>query len=394
MFGWARDSLVAERVSDAIQETLRESLGAGGHVTPARLGKVRMACTRATSRVVGADLLGKRRISLWFLGQQIDVACNSSTEEIELRLAAILKEDAISKGQLPSFLLESDLGSPGCERYTFDSIDPEVLAKFHLCRTKTSRLWKQYKGGDEIELMVKLLQTKANFVTSIDQTAVLEITWISAMVDRSGEAELQKAVLNLLPTGSSVQEQYPSLTGILQGLEALETRPLFKLAQKAVQGSVRAIGDVLKALDQGRAPALNVRAVSSFHAACFARCEHLLWVDVVGKQAGTTRRLSGRDAFHHILSELKRKSNEEITLEALNKLMAFKWMATQQEAEYLDDALASALKGAQGGGQSAGGGKGASASSKRGQASGSKGGAAKKQRQKAVDAHVASLFAM
>jgi uncharacterized protein YyaL (SSP411 family) len=207
-------------------------------------------------------------VAIKYLGSQVLVHAGSAAEECELRLAAFLKEAAISKGLLPSFLLESDLGHPDKASEAVGSVEPEVVSRSLLARTKINKIWDSYSGSDSCVLK-KLLSTKAQFVTSIDSTATLEVAWLTAMVDTSGEQMLQSAILQLFP--EKMQEVRPSIKGIVQAVESITTKPLYRMSTKALQGAVSAVLDILRALHSGRCPVIDLKKVSSWMAAVVSR---------------------------------------------------------------------------------------------------------------------------
>ena len=95
------------------------------------------------------------------------VPAGSAAEEVELRLSSWVKQAAVAKGLLPSFLLESDLGKPCKACDEVGSVEPEVVSQSLLARQKINKIFDSYAVSDSCTLR-KLLATKSAFVTSIE----------------------------------------------------------------------------------------------------------------------------------------------------------------------------------------------------------------------------------
>lgn len=240
----------ARATSDLIDQALVTLFAGKDKLTKAALAKHK-ASVEASLKPSGISLhtAGKaREVTLKYKGVDFLVQITSFLEEYELKLWAILKGAAVSKGYVESLFCEADLTEGSAPKIGGD-IDKDLLKAVILARDEAKNFVENIATATAAEVKAALTQ-QHRVLSALDPTWKVEMNFWLAQCGITGEERLKQNVLKLMPTAALEV----SLGECASGIRKLVESRLYQFVGPGAQSEVSTVQTWVKTMEQGRSP--------------------------------------------------------------------------------------------------------------------------------------------
>lgn len=188
------------------------------------------------------QLNSKRLIKVDFCQQLVEVQVNSVSWEVELRLMAFLKTQAIFNRhiipmEMEQWVLEDKMEKPN---YTFFKNIGTILDGAVACRAAVSNILEEV-ACQSVDSVLEVLEGQVDMLLTMDRSWTLEASFLKAHLSELVTEKCQEMILARLPQADFEQSQEE----VLKELNALQDLKLFKVGGVCITDSLNAITTVI-----------------------------------------------------------------------------------------------------------------------------------------------------
>ena len=250
MFGFTIPLLRAAAVKKVMVDELHKLDGM--ELTVDRIAAARTEVTKLLKGVPGlATLPALRKITVFYRDVEIVVPVQSVTEDLQIRIAAIVKTKARDQDLLPALFMEDVLVARN-RVIEGGQVSAELLAESKVARATANQMLgsENWLHGEAVQ---SLLDKKGTTLVALDRTFAIERCFILAMLGAAGEKRLLQELLAILP--SSVRDI--SLKDCASKVATLTGTDLFRFCSRSAQGGVKATHSLLQNMVLGFPPSFG-----------------------------------------------------------------------------------------------------------------------------------------
>lgn len=332
MFGFALPmlrSLKVKRVMDNVLEPLQNKELSGSVVEQAR-AKV----MDELSAVPGLQTLPSLRdVRLAYRGVVVVVSVQSITEELNIRLACLIKSRARELNILEPIFMEDALVARGRPLPT-EKVCAGLIAESKLARATANQMlatetWSQ---GEAVK---ELLGRKLPTLLAIDRTFVIEHSFIIGMMGDAGEVRLMEELSLCLPDESRAM----TLRASSSKIDELTKTDLFKFCSRSAQGGITASAGILSNMVLGFPPQFTL-SCSLMMMRLRERLPFFVRCMVPGKgENEPEQELVGKAALDMKLAALRAKATEGVCvrLDVLEEFNVFAFLMNNDDQKFVQN---------------------------------------------------------
>jgi hypothetical protein len=343
LFGFAYDSILAEKVAKVIQ----------GHLAALDRHKVDGPAVEASTVAIktgiaaihNVSMLPERRvISLGYRGVQLKVEVSTVHDEVKYRLMAYLKGRAVQGDQLVPLFCENVLvGTVVANPHEFD----KLLVKEAEVARKVANDMVQGDVQSCGNFLREMLLQKQVLLMSMDPTFNIEIAFFIAMSGTGGEQRLEQEVLLCLP---SLANPFTVTTSV-QKLTSLADGQLYRFTSRSAQGAFGVVRELMAAMEAGRSPNVGACQGTPFLRQVAQLLPYFCKETVAAGSADAAKVLWGADAISHkftVVSALV-AGDGKYDFDTLAPFHIFSWLMTSGQLEKVNVWTSSLLNSLEGG---------------------------------------------
>ena len=343
MFSFSEGVLAASGYSDLVDTELAKLSVA---IQKKNIDKFRKACSAAATQYMQqgkGTKQGKKQMKVQFAGFELDMLATDAQHEWQLKLAGLLKTEALkSKGLQPliyeEWILGDCLGSG-------QVVPAEELGE----NIKARQLVKEILQDDTITTfadMQALISKNANSIMTVDRTFAVELKYLD-LAPQALEDAIKKNLMKILPSASQVV----SFTQALLRLEALKASTMCRRASRASMGQVEAFLEIVSNMQRGVAPDPEQAGESKFYNQILSQLAWFCQYTPAGAHGNEdiAKVIRGPEALaRHYADTVKWLSTgsgaTQVVLGDLEVFQVYKWLLTDEEQKQLAAWVSNALK--------------------------------------------------
>ena len=250
VFGFTIPLLRGAAVKKVMTDELLKLTGV--ELTVDRVAAARAEVTKLLKGVPGlATLPALREITVSYRGVDIAVPVQSVTEELQIRLAAVVKTRARDQDLLPALFMEDSLVARN-RVPELGKVQPELLAEAKVARATANQMLgsENWLHGEAVQ---SLLDKKGSTLIALDRTFAIERCFILAMLGEAGEKRLLEELVEILPS----ELRAISLKDSASKVATLMGTDLFRFCSRSAQGGVKATHHLLQNMVLGFPPSFG-----------------------------------------------------------------------------------------------------------------------------------------
>ena len=249
MFGFAVEEILGALVKKEVQQFIDELLA---------LDEITTEIVKTTRKELLKDLMNRegmaylsahREIEISYRGVALAMLVSSLSDEVDMRLAAALRAEALRLGMLPGLACELELieyVSPITKDIKIDALllaDNKAMMETAISSLKALDITEGSK-------VVEHLNKDELKYRQVDERFDIECAFFRAILGEGGEKMLESKILAILPT----ETRRVTETAALQRLRILQTSELYKFTGTVSQGSATMVADMIKNMLEGQSP--------------------------------------------------------------------------------------------------------------------------------------------
>ena len=285
----------------------------------------------------GKFLKEKREILVPFVGTTLEFVVQDPSSEVELRVQAALRSQALgTRGGIP--LLEHEQWC--APEYARDSVECTVdscLLAENLAARKCLSEMLQKEHGACLEDLKRCLRKNYSMLVALDRSFKLECEFLWQKGDEMMSQAVDKHITGSLPSNSAKMTLAQSM-GIL---ENLHDNRLFQFAPREAQNRMEAVMEVLRNMAKGISPSSVPDQSSVFWKRVWASLPLYLRTSAPNSSgssgsAGPAQELVGRKALTAELEAFTKRfaqKDHDVKLHELERLQPYKWLMAHDEAQ-------------------------------------------------------------
>lgn len=309
----------------------------------------RKIMARRVTELVG---MGHKRFELvqtnvQFFGELIQVTLETPDDEVEYRIAAIIKSCAINSGQLAMLPWEEALFKTGemSKVPMHLKVAEPLLFKYKMARQAMLDYLDQDDAHGSIQDMIVSVVGKTMQLQKIDRTVVCDVAFLETRGLALLREQIQQAVLQALPSEEKCEVD---IDAVLETLSALKASRKVAVSNSSIQSDVTCVHGVVSDLKRKYAGAHRQEDKhSAFFTLALKRCEWFYSVKydepctackdgqfVKGAQRKTLRGGAAlRFLFDHVKSNVTDKGTDPIDMEDMRPLKLYSWAFSKDESQ-------------------------------------------------------------
>lgn len=271
-------------------------------------------------------------VKMVYRGVEISISCRCLQEVVTLRVACVLKSEAVRTEELPSLwcedeLVEAEEGHTDTEKK--HEVAKELLAPWILARKAAASAIKGDVSGEQIKAT---LLSKQQVLVSLDPSWKVEHSFFLGMVGGCGEAQIKRYTLRCLPTAEG---ETMTVEQSLEHLGELERTQLYTFAPQGGGGQIyhTKIKELVTNIKQGRAPKFAGAAEAMTEVKALLANFCTFEEPGSAKQVGQSYR--GKEALKRHLARISKRcaEGESLSLADVAPLVVFAWLLTGDDAK-------------------------------------------------------------
>lgn len=184
-----------------------------------------------------------------YRGLELHLTVEHSSDEIEIRVAALCKERGIALKKLPELFVEDVFPAPAASILTTD----DACFARYVCAREMANAENELVKPHTGELTKAMLQDKKWKYIQADDTFVIELGIVDAIVSGMGAERLKKDVLATLPSEAGLRP----FDDVLAAIEVLQESKMYKLVARDVQNQIKTLIGAIAQLKAGVPPELD-----------------------------------------------------------------------------------------------------------------------------------------
>jgi hypothetical protein len=352
MFGFALYEHQVLRCSKIIEAEVL--ILAGGQVTQAAIDQVQVRVVKKMEELPGHEKLNVVRVvGVAYRGTVVKVQVDTLRQEIEFKIAAFLKTQALSiKGaggisKLTPLFCEMALAvvlPPFAH-----GIDNKLVERFNLARTTANGMLAVIDHSNGLYVK-NALDTKLDVLTQIDSTFVIEAAWFLHMHTAGGQALLEVKLLQPLPNAPGVHDPKQAYNA----LQLVKQSQLYTFVAPQHQGAFNVGMEMVKAIASDRLPSTKVTEQHENLQVVLDRMAFYVHLALPAGSKSKVASLHGKEALSQKLQtiSLETGAGESVSNERLKEFHTFNWLLTAEERATHNQLVKDAFHGTKGGAKS------------------------------------------
>lgn len=346
MFAEHMKQFAAKDFSEQIQGIVHKTCSNEAEINDEAIETYKSECkTVVQSNANTKTLQGKRSIDIEFFGCTLSMVVSSLTEEVDMRLAAAIKNIAIGRpGGLEALSYEKWI-KPLTKVKTL-SIPKSLIEGPEAAR----RLVSEIIADDRIASFAEVEQTikaQSSSALVLDPTFRLELSFLSQAERLIGEC-VQRAILERLP-GTSPEASPTTMEHTSVRLAELQKSDMVRRSSCSAIGQLESVQLVIDNMMRGISPEVNANA-SSFFVSVLDRCARFFEFD----NGKTT--IKGKEGIQEYSKTLEAKfaQGTVVSVPEIERLRPFWWLLSKDQVVQIESMLDRAIKSASEQGRSSG----------------------------------------
>ena len=317
MFDFALLQALCSKVSRSIQSSV-DSLLRDGDVDEKAIEQTKQSCATAFSTLALEKVPAKREISLCYRKLNLKIIVTSVAHEVELRIAATLKERAVDHGLLPPLWVEKEVSAATVVAAGAKlDIPDRMLRSWMAAREMCDSIGRKAPH----EQITSFLNAKKLQLQQLDASFDVEVGFWTSFKSASAEQACLAKLLACLPDAAAAA----TADRCQQQLRDLAKTPLCTFCGKGMESIVKEADEMLSAILSGIPPSWDERAISnaSFKAV----------IDKLGNLCafGQLRGGAAAKAKYDEVSKMSAEKWKSATLKDLETLLVYGWLLTKEQ---------------------------------------------------------------
>ena len=328
LFGFVLTLVSSEAVSDIMDTALLALTPSSA--TKAMVAGIKDAIADEMEEYLDAQPLPKIRTAVVeFMGEDLNLKVTSAEFELELRIAAKIKDSGLCNGRsgLARLPHENWLLPPvvADEAWTTDEF---LTSPFKAARRFAEDIFRTREVCCIADIR-KLLGASSSELVRLDPTFVLELGFIEDKLMAQLAVHIEGSILACLPDvdhALSLQECDDKLQELM-GTEA------FRCAERSSQSQVEALREAITALRKSLPPSYELWSNDPFFTQALQRMQYFCRVPINEYDNTTGKEVVGKDAVRMKLAYVKKHVDEPETVSysSFDDFFKFPWLITAGE---------------------------------------------------------------
>ncbi len=269
----------------------------------------------------------KRQIEVEHRGLVLPILVDDPTEEVRMRIAAVVKGHAVGDGCLQELFGERFFCTTPFPQQT---VAPELYTDAGAARAAITSILEN-SNVESGEYMKELVAKKQHVVISLDPSFKLELAYCAFVSGEGGEKVVQAKILGIMPSN----EREETIIGALAKLVVLRESDMIKCCTRSAQSQLKLVVELVENMQKGVEPRIHTLALSEFMKKIGEATQWFMSLTIYEK--GKSKVLRGASAMRLKIKNVRGLTVPERTLAMLQDFHLFRSLLNEDELAEVDD---------------------------------------------------------